>query len=109
MIQMPVLRPPLSRIIIHTSRRTTIMPRVIHFELPVDNPDRATEFYRQVFGWTFTKWQGPQDYWLITTGTGTPGIDGGMLRRSHPGAGTVNTIRVASLDDAVGRIQDRLR
>jgi uncharacterized protein len=81
------------------------MPRVIHFELPADNPDRAAEFYRQVFGWNFTKWQGPQDYWLITTGTGTPGIDGGMLRRSHPGAGTVNTIDVASLDEAAGRIQ----
>jgi len=63
------------------------MPRVIHFEIPADNPDRAVEFYKQVFGWKFDKWQGPQDYWLITTGKGEPGIDGGMLRRPHPSAG----------------------
>ncbi len=27
------------------------MPRVVHFEIPADDPERAIEFYRQVFGW----------------------------------------------------------
>ena len=27
------------------------MPRVIHFEIPADNPNRAVEFYKKVFGW----------------------------------------------------------
>jgi uncharacterized protein len=80
------------------------MPRVIHFEIPADNPDRAVESYTKVFGWKFDKWQGQQDYWLITTGKGEPGIDGGMLRRPHPSAGTVNTICVVSLDAAVEQV-----
>jgi predicted enzyme related to lactoylglutathione lyase len=58
------------------------MPGVIHFEIPADNPERVAEFYSTVFGWKFDKREGPQDYWLITTGKGEPGIDGGVLR--HP-------------------------
>jgi len=80
------------------------MPRVIHFEVPADNPDRAVKFYSKIFGWTFQKWAGPQDYWLISTGESGPGINGGMLRRSQPGASTVNTVDVKSVDDMVGEI-----
>ncbi len=81
------------------------MSRVIHFEIPTDNPDRAAEFYRTVFGWQIQKWQGPQDYWLVSTGKDSePGINGGLMRRQHPGAGTCNTIGVASLDEAIANI-----
>jgi predicted enzyme related to lactoylglutathione lyase len=81
------------------------MSRVIHFELPADNPERAVEFYKKAFGWQFKKWEGPQDYWLITTGAeGQPGINGGLTRRMQPGAGTCNTIGVASVDDAIASI-----
>ncbi len=80
------------------------MPRPVHFELPADDPDRAVKFYSDVFGWKFNKWDGPQEYWLISTGEG-PGIDGGMLRRPHPGAGTVNTIGVSSVDDSVKAVE----
>ena len=83
------------------------MPRVIHFEIPTDNPERAVDFYREIFGWQFQKWNGPQEYWLVTTGPdGQPGINGGLLRRPKgPGAGTVNTIDVASVDEAVAAIE----
>lgn len=81
------------------------MSRVIHFEIPTDNPDRAAEFYRTVFGWQIQKWEGPQDYWLVSTGKDSePGINGGLMRRQHPGAGTCNTIGVASLDEAIANI-----
>lgn len=81
------------------------MGRVIHFELPADNPERAAEFYRKVFGWEIQKWQGPVDYWLIKTGPdGGPGINGGLLRRMHPGAVTANTMDVGSVDDAVASV-----
>ena len=84
------------------------MPRVIHFEIPADDPQRAAKFYGDVFGWQFTKWDGPMPYWLVTTGNGgTPGIDGGMLQRPHPGAGTVNTVDVESVDEYVAKVQDR--
>jgi predicted enzyme related to lactoylglutathione lyase len=80
------------------------MPRPIHFEIPADDPARASAFYGEVFGWKFQKWDGPMPYWLITTGgDGEPGIDGGLLPR-QPGASTVNTIGVPSLDAALATI-----
>jgi predicted enzyme related to lactoylglutathione lyase len=81
------------------------MSRVIHFEIPADNPDRAVEFYRTVFGWEIQKWAGPQEYWLASTGPDSqPGINGGLMRRQQPGAGTCNTIGVISLDQALANI-----
>lgn len=82
------------------------MPRVIHFEIPADNTERAAAFYKEVFGWTFQKWDGPMPYWLVTTGPDTePGINGGLLPRPHPGAPTVNTVGVASVDASIGAIE----
>jgi uncharacterized protein len=82
------------------------MARVVHFELPSDNPERTVRFYKEVFGWQFQKWDGPQEYWLISTGSdGQPGINGGMMRRQHPGAGTVNTVDVASVDQSAATIE----
>lgn len=81
------------------------MPRVIHFEIPADDPDRASRFYRMVFDWQIEKWEGPTDYWLVTTGPeDEPGIDGGLARRTEPGAGTENTIGVESIDDCLDKI-----
>jgi predicted enzyme related to lactoylglutathione lyase len=58
------------------------MPRVVHFEIQAGEPARAISFYEKVFGWTFQKWEGPMDYWLITTGPDSqPGINGGLLPR----------------------------
>lgn len=78
------------------------MPRPIHFEIPASNPERLISFYSTVFGWKFTKWAGPSDYWLISTGdTKEPGIDGGMLPRRDPAQPCVNTVGVANLDETV--------
>jgi predicted enzyme related to lactoylglutathione lyase len=74
------------------------MLRVIHFELPADEPERAVAFYREVFGWQINKWEGPMDYWLVMTGEGAPGIDGGIMRRENV-TNTVNTIGVPSVDE----------
>jgi predicted enzyme related to lactoylglutathione lyase len=80
------------------------MPRVVHFELTADDPERATKFYQDVFGWKINKWDGPQDYWLVTTGAaGEPGIDGAIMRRME-GASVINTIDVESVDGAVAKI-----
>jgi len=57
------------------------MPRVIHFEIPADDPARAVKFYEAVFGWKIEKWNGPMDYWLAMTGEQEqPGIDGAITR-----------------------------
>lgn len=61
------------------------MPRVIHFEIHADSPERAVAFYTNVFGWKFQSWGGPMEYHLITTGETTqPGINGGLVRRQGP-------------------------
>lgn len=60
------------------------MPRVIHFEIQAENPERAVAFYGKLFGWQFKKWEGPMPYWLITTGADGPGINGGLLKRNGP-------------------------
>ena len=78
------------------------MPRVIHFEIPAADPERASKFYQKVFGWKFDKWAGPMEYWMVTTGAdGVPGINGGMLRKPGPVSVTTNTIGVGSVDVAI--------
>ena len=39
------------------------MPRIVHFEIPAENPERAVKFYQKVFNWKIEKWAGPMDYW----------------------------------------------
>ena len=78
------------------------MPRPIHFEIPADDPQRAVDFYSKVFGWTIKKWDGPMEYWMVTTGKAPePGIDGGIMPRHHPNQPCVNTIGVENLDQMV--------
>jgi predicted enzyme related to lactoylglutathione lyase len=78
------------------------MARIVHFEIPADDPARAADFYKKAFGWEFQKWGGPTDYWLASTGPAAePGINGGILKRPHPGAVTCNTVGVASLDQSM--------
>jgi predicted enzyme related to lactoylglutathione lyase len=81
------------------------MSRVIHFEIPASDPERAVAFYQKVFGWKFDKWAGPMEYWLVTTGAEkTPGINGGVLRKPGPVTVTTNTIDVESVDNAIAAV-----
>lgn len=82
------------------------MSRVVHFEFPVDNPERACAFYQSVFGWSFHKWDGPEEYWLVSTGPDTqPGINGGFLIRRAPDHPVTTTISVEDLDATIASIQ----
>ena len=72
-------------------------PRVIHFDIPCDDLERAKGFYGTVFGWTFQQW-GDVPYWLATTGKDEPGIDGGFGQRTVPGDTTMNSIGVPDVD-----------
>src|SRR5882762_7349395 len=59
------------------------MSRVIHFEIPASDPERASAFYKKVFGWKIEKWPGPMEYWMVTTGAeGAPGINGGLMKNT---------------------------
>jgi predicted enzyme related to lactoylglutathione lyase len=89
---------------------------VVHFEIPVDDPDRAARFYRELFGWDIEKWSDPaakgMEYWTVSTvPTGAdgrptrPGVNGGLMRRMMPGQPPVNYIGVESVDEAVTRAE----
>src|SRR5436190_454177 len=79
--------------------------RPTHFELPVDDPDRAEMFYGQIFGWTFQRFEGaPEYYGLATTGPdGQPGINGALYQRGRM-AETTLTMSVDSIEDAVAKV-----
>ena len=82
------------------------MPRITHFDIPSDNPERTQKFYSKVFGWQFDKWDGPIEYWMVKTGENSqPGINGGMARRMPGQIGMTNTIEVPSLDEYTNKIQ----
>jgi predicted enzyme related to lactoylglutathione lyase len=75
------------------------MLRVVHFEIHAENPERAIRFYEAVLGWTFKKWDGPQDYWMITTGPqDQPGINGGLVRRMGTLSGDAVIAYVCTVD-----------
>lgn len=82
------------------------MNRVVHFEISASDPEQSADFYKKVFGWTFEKWDGPEEYWLVKTGeNGTMGIDGGLMQRQDDQQpGTVNTIGVSSVDDFAEKV-----
>ena len=81
------------------------MSRVIHFDLSADDPERAAEFYRSVFDLKINKWDGPEDYWLIQTGTEEePGVTGGVAGRIKPADTTAVVFDVESADEVSRKV-----
>ncbi len=53
----------------------------VYFEIQVDDPARAINFYAKVFGWQFSEAKGlPIAYWRIAA----DGAEGGLLKRPAP-------------------------
>lgn len=81
------------------------MSKVVHFEIPADNPERAIDFYKKVFGWKIAKWEGKFDYWLVEAGEeDEPGINGAIKPRRY-GKTLIQAIRVDSYDDFAAKIE----
>ena len=85
--------------------------RVVHFEIPFDDGDRARGFYKELFGWQVMEMP-EMGYTIVGTGPGTdegpsePGyIGGGMLPRQQAAtSGPVVVIDVDSIDQTLDRI-----
>ena len=63
------------------------MGRLIHFEIHVDDMERAKKFYENVFGWTFEDWSdyARMPYFGAVTGdAGELGINGALMQRQSP-------------------------
>jgi hypothetical protein len=85
--------------------------RVVHFEVPFDDGDRARGFYEEAFGWQLMEM--PElGYTIVMSGpsddsgpTAAGFINGGMLSREHAATrGPVLVVDVDSIDDALVRI-----
>jgi len=88
--------------------------KVVHFEIPFDDGERARTFYGETFGWELMTMP-EMDYTLVTTGPSDPEqgpkeagfINGGMFQRSgeFAGAGPNVVIDVPDIDDALRRVE----
>jgi uncharacterized protein len=86
--------------------------RVVHFEIPFDDADRARAFYQDVFDWQIQPV--PElSYNMVSTGPvsdqGMPTeagyIGGGMAQRQAPLTAPVITLQVDDIDDALATIE----
>ncbi len=81
------------------------MSRVIHFEIPADEPERAVKFYSTVFKWKIEKWD-QFEYWLVTTGDDDePGINGAILPNEFS-SNVRDIINVDSYDETAEKIEN---
>jgi predicted enzyme related to lactoylglutathione lyase len=95
---------------------------IVHFEIPADQPERAAKFYRELFGWDISRFEGSTEgmeyrdegfeYWMVKTvptddqGQPTrPGVNGGLMRRMFPGQAPVNYINVSNVDEFVRKAE----
>ena len=88
------------------------MDRVVHFELPADDVERAQAFYREAFGWRMNSMPGMGYTLVATTPTGDDGaptepggINGGMLTRQAPITAPVITIGVEDIEASLSTIE----
>ena len=82
------------------------MPRVIHFEIPAEDPEKIVKFYQDVFGWKISQWE-EQPYWLVDTKGGEkeePGIGGAIYKKDWM-TSTVNTVGVEDVEDYLEKIK----
>ncbi len=97
--------------------------KVVHFEIPADNVERAKTFCQKVFGWQISQYPGMEEirktrkewgqYHMVGTtpsdqnGMPTePGaINGGMTKRQDPVKNLVITIDVSDIDSSLKSIE----
>ena len=86
--------------------------RVVHFEIPYDDGERARRFYAEAFAWQLQEMPG-MEYTLVVSGPSgdrgptEPGfINGGMLAREESAAsGPVVVMDVPSIDEALQTVE----
>jgi len=81
------------------------MPKVIHFEFPAVDPQRAIAFYASAFGWECTDYTGSAEYWVAQCGdTKEPGINGAIMARRGEGQPVVTILNVPSVEEACAAV-----
>jgi uncharacterized protein len=92
------------------------MDPIVHFEIPVDNLDKARSFYGDIFGWKLTDWPMPDGSSYIGVHT-TPidettrqplkpgAINGGIMQRTDKATMPILAVHVESIDDKVALVE----
>ena len=81
------------------------MPKIVHFEIPADDPQRAGAFYRDVLGWEISRF-GDEPYWLVRAGEdGEPGANGALVAREDLHRSPVLIAGVADIDGVLRRVE----
>src|ERR1700722_8969028 len=76
--------------------------RVVHFEIPANQPEALTKFYSELFGWKFQRSpHAPLEYWLCETGSDEPGINGAVMQKQHAQQPLINYVDVGNIDAAI--------
>jgi predicted enzyme related to lactoylglutathione lyase len=86
--------------------------RVVHFEVPFDDADRARNFYKEVFDWQIQPMP-EMNYNMVSTGPTSdqgmpsePGfIGGGMMQRQAPVNSPVITLEVDDIDATINAVE----
>jgi len=88
--------------------RFDVSGRVVHFEVPVDDVERAQAFYREAFGWRIQP--RPEMRYTIVSTTDTDengmpkepgGINGGLMQRQGQMTAPIITIEAENIEDAL--------
>ncbi len=80
--------------------------RIVHFEIPANQPEVLAAFYGTLFGWKVQKAPIPgPEYWLVDTGVGL-GINGAIMQRQHPQQPWMNYVDVPSIDAALEKAKE---
>jgi predicted enzyme related to lactoylglutathione lyase len=80
---------------------------LVHFEVPVNDPEKMSKFYSQAFGWDFeaSPMGEGQTYWLITTGPQGKSLAGGMYKKETPDEFVRFYVGDDDLDGAISRFE----
>ena len=81
------------------------MAKIVHFEIPVDDAERASAFYRDTLGWQIAGF-GAQPYWLVTAGADDePGANGALIARGDVHRSPVLIAGVEDIDATIHKVE----
>jgi uncharacterized protein len=86
--------------------------RVVHFEIPYDDGDRARSFYERAFGWQLMPMPEMGNTLVMSGPSGNQGptepgfINGGMMQRQEPFTARNIVIDVDNLEDALQAVNE---
>ena len=111
MLRLKGAKPRRVSLILMEAATTTTRPQpkahtLVHFEIPVNDPAKLSNFYEQLFGWKFNKMpgSGEMDYWLISHKDADENETmGGLYKRVMGEIGFVNYFSVVNIDQSLAK------